>query len=355
MSHQQSDPFFLVFPVHHFDELVAQGGFIQDVLDPQHHLEPDAVVSQLVIPDQGLEAGDPVFALFQHVLGHAQGHIFHLLEVIAIGHRNGDGDGAFRQRLLVVGQVASSDVLVGDDDHVPGGGPDGSIPPVHIHHSAGFPAGQFDVVPHPHLFGKDGGDAGKQVGQGILEGQGGSQPASAQSGQKGRNGNTVGIQDEQEPHHVYPDIHHRGQDGHGGRPFLAFGQPGFQIGRNEMGRKQGDGEDHQAVEVHIQSVADKGRQIQDVLGEAAPQHHPQKHRQEPEGALPGLFAAPSMFGEKGDEALEHIMEEDDPHDVEQDEGHHMHMGPPVLEFLHQHFPSKISGQNHPLLYNSFNK
>ena len=355
MSHQQGDPFLLVPVEDPFDELMPEGGFVQDVLDPQHHLEPDAVIPQLVVADQGLEPGDPVGTFVQYIPGHFQGYVLHLLKVVVIGDGNGNGDGAFRQRLFVVGQVAGGNVLVGDDDHVPGGGTDGGVPPVHVHHPAGFPAGQFDVVPHPHLFGKDGGDAGKQVGQGILQGQGGSQAAGSQSGQERGNGNAVGIEDEQKTHHVHPDIHHRSQDGHGGRPFLTFGQPGFQVSRYEMGGEQGHRKDHQAVEVLVQDMPNEFGQIQDVFGQLDAQLHPQKHRQEPEGPSPGFPAAPGVFGQKVDQPSEYIMKDQDSQDIEQDKGYKMDMRAPVLEFFHQQVPGKMSRQNHPLLYNSLNK
>ena len=176
-----------------------------------------------------------------------------------------------------------------------------------------------------------------------------ARPPAPRAVRGGGNGNAVGIEDEQKTHHVHPDIHHRSQDGHGGRPFLTFGQPGFQISRNEMGGEQSHRKDHQAVEVLVQDMPNEFGQIQDVFGQLDAQLHPQKHRQEPEGPSPGFFAAPGVFGQKVDQPSEYIMKDQDPQDIEQDKGYKMDMRAPVLEFFHQQVPGKISAKTIPPL------
>ena len=180
VADEELDVFFFIGRVDAFDELMLKDGFVDDITDTQDDFEGNAVFPHLVIADEGLEAGDAVFTVVEDMPGHAEGDVFDTLQVIVIGNGQGNGNGTFRQRLFVVGQRRRGTALVGDDDHVPRRRADGRIAPVHIDDAAGFAAGQTDVIAHVDLFRHEGRNAGKEVGQRILQGQSRCQAAGAE-------------------------------------------------------------------------------------------------------------------------------------------------------------------------------
>ena len=200
VADEELDVFFFIGRIDAFDELVLEDGFVDDVADTQDDFEGNAVFPHLVIADEGLEAGDAVFTVVEDVPGHTEGDVFDTLQVIVIGNGQGNGNGTFCQRLFVVGQRRRGNALVGDDDHIPRRRANRRITPVHIDDAAGFAAGQADVIAHVDLFRYQRRNAGKEVGQCILQGQGRCQAAGAESCQERRNGNAIGTEDEKDAH-----------------------------------------------------------------------------------------------------------------------------------------------------------
>lgn len=223
MADEELDIFFLIDRINPFDELMFEDGFVDDVADTQDDFERNTVFSHLIISDEGLETGDAVFAVIQDMAGHAEGDVFDVLQVVVISNGQGNGNGTFCQRLFIVGQRRRGDALVGDDDHVPRRRADGRIAPVHVDDTARFPTGQPDVIAHVYLFRYEGRNAGKEVGQRILQGQGRCQAAGAEGRQERRNGDAVGTEDEEDAHQIDAQIDDRRQDGRRRRLIAALG------------------------------------------------------------------------------------------------------------------------------------
>lgn len=223
MADEELDIFFLIGRINPFDELMLEDGFVDDVTDTQDDFEGNAVFPHLVIADEGLEAGDAVFAVIQDMAGHAEGDVFDVLQVVVISNGQGNGNGTFGQGLFIVSQRRRGDALVGDDDHVPRRRADGRIAPVHVDDTARFPTGQPDVIAHVYLFRYEGRNAGKEVGQRILQGQGRCQAAGAEGRQERRKGDTVGTEDEEDAHQIDAQIDDRRQDGRRRRLIAALG------------------------------------------------------------------------------------------------------------------------------------
>ena len=247
VADEELDVFFFIGRIDAFDELVLEDGFVDDVADTQDDFEGNAVFPHLVIADEGLEAGDAVFTVVEDVPGHAEGDVFDTLQVIVIGNGQGNGNGTFCQRLFVVGQRRRGNALVGDDDHIPRRRANRRITPVHIDDAAGFAAGQADVIAHVDLFRYQRRNAGKEVGQCILQGQGRCQAAGAESCQERRNGNAIGTEDEKDAHHVDAQIDDGRQDGCRRRFITALGQLVLQKRRCRMGTEKSHRNDDDAV------------------------------------------------------------------------------------------------------------
>lgn len=181
---EEMDAFFFVGLVDAFDELVLENGFVDDVADTQNDFERNAVFPHLVIAYEGLETGDAVLAVVEDMAGYAEGDVFDVLQVVIISNSQGNGNGTFGQGLFIVSQCRSGNALVGDDDHIPRRRADGRITPVHVDDAPRFAAGQADIIAHVDLFGHERRNAGKEVGQGILQGQGRCQAAGAEGCQE---------------------------------------------------------------------------------------------------------------------------------------------------------------------------
>ena len=70
VADEELDVFFFIGRIDAFDELVLEDGFVDDVADTQDDFEGNAVFPHLVIADEGLEAGDAVFAVVEDVRGY---------------------------------------------------------------------------------------------------------------------------------------------------------------------------------------------------------------------------------------------------------------------------------------------
>lgn len=336
MPDQQLYPLFLVGRIDSLDELVLQHCLVHDVPDPENHLEGDAVVPQGVVADLGLEACDAVLTVFQDVPGHGEGHILHVLQVVAVGHGDGDEDGALRQGLLVVRERRIGDALIRHNHHISRGRTDGGIPPVHVHHPSRVAAGKADIVPHVHLLRHQRRDAGEKVGQRILESESRCQAAGTQGREERGNRDAVGRQDEEDPHHIDAEIHHRSEDGGGGLLVPALRQLILQERRDTVGAEKGHRNDDHAVVVVRQHFLHEGRQVQDILRQLDAQKDPQERRHETEDvppALPGHLRHPAQHL---DEDTEDPVKDDDPHQDEKDKSHEMHMGSPMLQLPLHH-------------------
>lgn len=212
VADEELDAFFFIGRVDAFDELVLENGFVNDVANTQNDFEGNAVFPHLVIADEGLEASDTVFAGFEDMAGHAEGDVFDVLQVVVISNGQGNGNSTFGQGLFIVGQRCRGDALVRDDDHVPRRRADGRVAPVHIDDAPSFAAGQADIIAHVYLLRYESRNAGKEVGQRILQSQSRCQAAGAESCQERRNRDAIGTEDKENAHQIDTQIDDSRQD-----------------------------------------------------------------------------------------------------------------------------------------------
>lgn len=182
---------------------MLENGFIDNITNTQHDFERYAVFPHLVVPDEGLEACNAVFAVVQDMTGDSQRDIFDVLQVIVIRNGQGNKNRAFCQRLFIVGQRCRSNALIRHDDHVARRRPNRRVAPVHIDNTAGIAAGQANVITHMDLLGYQSRNAGKEISQCILQGQGRCQAAGTQRCQQRRYGNAVGAENKQCADKIY--------------------------------------------------------------------------------------------------------------------------------------------------------
>lgn len=96
-------PFLLVAVVQGLEEFVADEVLVGYALYPQDDVEVDAGFGKTDVAEDRVEAGDAAGRSLEDFLGDGEGDPFHLMEVAAVADPQGDGDGAFGERLRVIG------------------------------------------------------------------------------------------------------------------------------------------------------------------------------------------------------------------------------------------------------------
>src|SRR5215472_13969256 len=86
---------------------------------------------------------------------------------------------------MVIGNDGLGQFVVGDDNHVVGESADGGAAPTDVGDIAFLAAVQLNIVAQPDLSGESDVEAGEQVREGILQGEGNGQAADTQGREYG--------------------------------------------------------------------------------------------------------------------------------------------------------------------------
>jgi hypothetical protein len=110
-----------------------------------------------------------------------------------------------------------------------------------------FAGGQSDEVADFDLFGDEDVDAGEEVGERVLEGEGGGQAADAHGGEEWGDREAEGLEQEEDADGVDGQVDGGDEDGGGGEGAGGFAEFLLEVAGGQAGDEEGDGQDDEGV------------------------------------------------------------------------------------------------------------